>query len=158
MLFHCISSPVCEVKRPSQALCWPLGLIGCSPSRFQDLQALETCSPRSCIFCKLEQDSHTEYRLKLLPISISVVFFRYSKQTLRECIDWATMFPSKRLPVHDSGKTTVSVTRRCVNTDIVDEQSTHNARYPMQEDLQVPKSINKTIYISQAIYNTMIVF
>jgi hypothetical protein len=32
VLFHCISSPVYEVKRLNQALCWPLGLIGCSPS------------------------------------------------------------------------------------------------------------------------------
>jgi hypothetical protein len=60
LVFHCISSPVYEVKILSQALCWPLGLIGCSPSRFQDLHALETCSPRSCIFYKLRQDSHTQ--------------------------------------------------------------------------------------------------
>jgi hypothetical protein len=48
------------VKRPSQALCWPLGLIGCSPSRFQDLQALETFSSGFCIFYKLRPDSHTQ--------------------------------------------------------------------------------------------------
>jgi hypothetical protein len=59
LLFHCISLPVCEVKRLSQALCWPRGLIGCSHSCFQDLQALGTCCPRSCIFYKLGQDSHT---------------------------------------------------------------------------------------------------
>jgi hypothetical protein len=60
LLFHCISLPLCEVKRPSQALCWPLGSTDCSPSLSQDLQALGTCCPRSCIFYKLRQDSHTQ--------------------------------------------------------------------------------------------------
>ena len=52
-----MSSLVYEVKRLSQALCWPLGLIGCLPSLSQVLEALETCCLRSCIFYKLGQDS-----------------------------------------------------------------------------------------------------
>ena len=38
-LFHCVSSPVHEVKRPNQVLSSPLGSIGCPPSLSQDLQA-----------------------------------------------------------------------------------------------------------------------
>ena len=60
VLFHCISSTVYEVKRLSQALCWPLGLIGWSPSLSPGLRALGTYCPRFCIFYKLRQDSHTQ--------------------------------------------------------------------------------------------------
>ena len=72
LLFHCAFSPVHEVKRPSQALCQPLGLIGCSPSRFEDLQALKTCSTGLYIFYKLEQDSHTQC-VHCLPFHIHTV-------------------------------------------------------------------------------------
>ena len=53
LLFHCVSSPACKVNRPSQALCWPLGSVGCSPSLSAGLRALRTCCPSSCIFYKL---------------------------------------------------------------------------------------------------------
>ena len=57
LLFHCISSLVQEVKRPSQALCWPLGLIGCSSSLSVDLRALGTYCPRFCIVYNLGEGS-----------------------------------------------------------------------------------------------------
>jgi hypothetical protein len=62
---HCISLLVYEVKSPSQALCWPLGLIGCPPSLFPGLQTLETYCPRSFLFYKLGQDSDTRVHCPL---------------------------------------------------------------------------------------------
>jgi hypothetical protein len=49
LLFHCISTPIYEVKRPSQALCCPLGLIGCSPSLSPGLWAFAECAETNCI-------------------------------------------------------------------------------------------------------------
>ena len=57
VLFRCISSPIYEAKRPSQALCCPMGLVGYSPSLSPGLQVIGTYCPRSCIFYKLRQDS-----------------------------------------------------------------------------------------------------
>jgi hypothetical protein len=42
-LFHFTSSPVYEVKRISQARCWPLGSTGCPPSLLQHLWSSRTC-------------------------------------------------------------------------------------------------------------------
>jgi hypothetical protein len=60
VLFYCISSLVHGVKRPSQALWWPLGFIGCPPSLSQYLRALGTYCPRSFIYYKPGQYSHTQ--------------------------------------------------------------------------------------------------
>ena len=59
VLFHCVSSPVYEVKRLSQALCLPLGLIGCSPSLSPGLLSSKHTASDP-VSLQTKKDSHTQ--------------------------------------------------------------------------------------------------